>query len=198
MLALGVSGLHLGLNQWKPFNPILGETYQGTFPDGSHIFIEQTSHHPPVSNFLIEGEGWTVHGVYHWQAGYSGNAVVQHIFGPTIVQIEGCDPFHLTLPFVRMNGAMMGDRVVEWRGHMIVEEKTEGGLKADIDFEPVEGSWIKTRKEPIDLFEGHITRGEEKIMEIEGSWLSHLTVGGDRVWDLAHEPIYPANEIDVV
>ncbi len=30
-----VSGLHYGTRQLKPFNPILGETYQGYFTDGT-------------------------------------------------------------------------------------------------------------------------------------------------------------------
>ena len=39
--------------QWKPFNPILGETYQSRFNDGTKCFLEQTSHHPPVSHFEV-------------------------------------------------------------------------------------------------------------------------------------------------
>ena len=37
----------------KPFNPILGETLQAELPDGSEIYCEHTSHHPPVSNFHL-------------------------------------------------------------------------------------------------------------------------------------------------
>lgn len=39
----------------KPLNPILGETFQGSYPDGSKLYAEQTSHHPPVSSFLVIG-----------------------------------------------------------------------------------------------------------------------------------------------
>lgn len=31
-------------------NPILGETLQGQFNDGTQVYCEQFSHHPPVSN----------------------------------------------------------------------------------------------------------------------------------------------------
>ena len=34
----------------KPFNPILGETFQGVIGD-YEIAIEQISHHPPISAF---------------------------------------------------------------------------------------------------------------------------------------------------
>ncbi len=54
----------------KPLNPILGETFQARGQDGAYIFMEQTSHHPPISHFLIEGPngnykltGWSQHGI---------------------------------------------------------------------------------------------------------------------------------------
>lgn len=39
----------------KPMNPILGETFETLFEDGSKIYLEQTSHHPPISHFLMIG-----------------------------------------------------------------------------------------------------------------------------------------------
>jgi hypothetical protein len=52
------AGLHHSFEKWKkPFNPILGETWQARLSDGSAIFMEQISHHPPVSAFHIEGPG---------------------------------------------------------------------------------------------------------------------------------------------
>jgi hypothetical protein len=39
----------------KPLNPVLGETYETTLPDGTTISVEQVSHHPPVSYVLVEG-----------------------------------------------------------------------------------------------------------------------------------------------
>lgn len=40
--------LHIGIEQQKPFNPILGETYQGLI-GGNQVLLEQVSHHPPIS-----------------------------------------------------------------------------------------------------------------------------------------------------
>ena len=39
----------------KPLNPVLGETFQAKSIDGAKIYVEQTSHHPPITNFLMEG-----------------------------------------------------------------------------------------------------------------------------------------------
>ncbi|KAG2492188.1 hypothetical protein HYH03_009436 [Edaphochlamys debaryana] len=53
-----VAGLHLAFANWrKPFNPILGETWQASLSDGTSMSMEQISHHPPVTAFHMEGPG---------------------------------------------------------------------------------------------------------------------------------------------
>lgn len=43
----------------KPFNPLLGETYEYARPDkGFRFFIEQVSHHPPVGAAWAESTKW--------------------------------------------------------------------------------------------------------------------------------------------
>ena len=59
-----VALIHKGQFFEKPLNPVLGETYQATCPDGAQVFMEQTSHHPPISHLLISGPDnrYTVYG----------------------------------------------------------------------------------------------------------------------------------------
>ncbi|XP_021674319.2 oxysterol-binding protein-related protein 2A isoform X1 [Hevea brasiliensis] len=43
----------------KPFNPLLGETYEADFPDrGVRFFSEKVSHHPTLIACHCEGRGW--------------------------------------------------------------------------------------------------------------------------------------------
>lgn len=49
----------------KPLNPILGETFQAEGQDGSKVFMEQTSHHPPITNLLFEGP-YGLYKMYGW------------------------------------------------------------------------------------------------------------------------------------
>ena len=39
----------------SPLNPILGETLFCESESGTKVYMEQTSHHPPIANLLIEG-----------------------------------------------------------------------------------------------------------------------------------------------
>lgn len=43
----------------KPFNPLLGETFEYVRPDkGYRFFIEQVSHHPPIGAAWAESSKW--------------------------------------------------------------------------------------------------------------------------------------------
>ena len=47
----------------KPFNPLLGETYEYARPDkGFRFFIEQVSHHPPIGAAWAESKRWDYYG----------------------------------------------------------------------------------------------------------------------------------------
>ena len=56
---MGSSLIYLTMD--KPFNPILGETYQGWI-DGCPVYFEQISHHPPIASYLMKGRGYDVYG----------------------------------------------------------------------------------------------------------------------------------------
>ena len=62
VIAMTVAGLHLTLSQAKPFNPLLGETIQAHWEDGTQAFLEHTRHHPPITNFLLIGQGFAING----------------------------------------------------------------------------------------------------------------------------------------
>lgn len=52
-VAFVIGGLRRQTSTLKPFNPILGETYQGVYSSGVRVHAEQISHHPPVSSWQV-------------------------------------------------------------------------------------------------------------------------------------------------
>lgn len=60
-MAFIVSNLSTHLERMsKPFNPLLGETYELKVEKGAsfHCIAEQVSHHPPISALYIRGKNW--------------------------------------------------------------------------------------------------------------------------------------------
>ena len=53
IIAFLFGGLYICCGQLKPFNPFLGETFQGEFPNGAKIYVENTTHKPLVARFLV-------------------------------------------------------------------------------------------------------------------------------------------------
>ena len=58
----------------KPFNPLLGETYELTRPE-FRIICEQVSHHPPVSAFSAESNSFKFYGSIHPKLKFWGKSV---------------------------------------------------------------------------------------------------------------------------
>lgn len=55
-----------------PLVPILGETYQLEMATGEKLYIEQICHHPSITAFLLEGDGFTYSGSYQINASLNG------------------------------------------------------------------------------------------------------------------------------
>ena len=82
VLAFVFSGMHMSVSHQKPFNPILGETYEGYYKDGTKIYVEHVSHHPPICTYYIVNDNWTMNGSYRFKGGMSGNNLTFSYIGP--------------------------------------------------------------------------------------------------------------------
>lgn len=88
MIAFSLSNIYLCTGQNKPFNPLLGETNQGYFVDGTRYYCEHTSHHPPISHFLIEHpEGlYKMYGYYEFFGSMGKNSLTSGLRGPNTLE----------------------------------------------------------------------------------------------------------------
>ncbi|KAK0655565.1 Oxysterol-binding protein-domain-containing protein [Cercophora newfieldiana] len=86
----------------KPFNPLLGETFEYVRPDKNYrFFIEQVSHHPPVGAAWAESPKWT----------YYGESAVKSKFYGRAFDIE-----HLGTWFVRLRPTAGGaEELYSWK-----------------------------------------------------------------------------------
>jgi hypothetical protein len=106
-----------------------GETMEGFFEDGTQVFCEQVSHHPPVTNWEVVGPG----GVYHFSgsgelsASFRANSVKGHQEGIHCIDFPtdgGRITYHL--PEVWVRGVAWGERIIEYDGLMVfVDEKNK-------------------------------------------------------------------------
>lgn len=203
VIAFAVSGLHLLTTIKKPFNPILGETHQALFPDGTEIFCEQTMHHPPTSNWEVvpKDQSYKFWGHLCWGGSCRGNVLKGTQKGECNIDFPDGTRITYTLPEILIKGLMWGDRVMELSGNMVfTDEKND--LECEVVFNPSALGLIKSifskSKDSADSFKGSICRiqpnvsskkkAEGAICTVEGSWLSHLDIDGKRLWEITTVP----------
>ncbi|KAG9143156.1 hypothetical protein Leryth_021362 [Lithospermum erythrorhizon] len=60
----------------KPFNPLLGETYEADYPEkGIRFFSEKVSHHPTVIACHCQGKGWKFFGDSNLKSKFWGTSI---------------------------------------------------------------------------------------------------------------------------
>ena len=97
------------LTMEKPFNPILGETFQGWI-NGCPVYLEQVSHHPPIASVYFVGRGYTISASLESRAEIfinSGTGCTDGVY--KIVFEDGTD-FNFITPKGLVSGMAYGDR----------------------------------------------------------------------------------------
>ena len=159
----------------KPLNPILGETYQARGQDGSHIYLEQISHHPPISYMSVEHEDYKVTGSMEWviRAGLQ-SAEVEYIGTRTITFKDGgC--IEMNFPKDKIYGLFIGTF-----GHQMVGKQAFRDVENDLSAEVQFGAYMFKKQ---DYVWGEIKQADKKVCEITGNYVGHLDFDEVRYWD---------------
>lgn len=206
VIAFAMAGLYVSVTPLKPFNPILGETYQGEFPGyGISVYVEHTSHHPPISNFLIVHNDWRFYGRYEFKGELSAfsNSLTIGQEGPNTVEFKDGQKIVFHLPLIHVGGVISGDKVTRYKTFMdFVDKKNK--LKSVIKFDPSDRPAMYDKKRK-DVYSGliyqydagvAIKKGDEEKMKdlvrkvdvVHGQWLKHLFIGDKKWWDIQEQP----------
>mmetsp|Transcript_21576 Transcript_21576/g.39467 ORF Transcript_21576/g.39467 Transcript_21576/m.39467 type:complete len:352 (-) Transcript_21576:28-1083(-) len=202
VLAFVAGGLHINPMICKnkpPLNPILGETYAASMPDGSQIYLEQTSHHPPITHWeLISNNGqfrFTGHG--QLVAGLSGpNTLYASKKGRNVISFFDGTVIEYDAPSMEISGLVMGERIVNYVGKFNVTDITHQ-LVCECEFVTKKGmigsltSWFKSKTtHPTDFFNIVIRQySEQNEHEVVlarglGSWLEYVAFNDNRLWTI--------------
>lgn len=76
----------------KPFNPLLGETFEYARPDkGYRFFIEQVSHHPPIGAAYADSQRWTYYGESAVKSKFYGKSFDINPLGTWFLRLRPAD-----------------------------------------------------------------------------------------------------------
>lgn len=119
LAAFNVSILSLTERSGKPFNPILGETYEfvSKGPKPFKFLSEQVSHHPPIGVAQTNSDNWICKQEAHIKTTFYGNSIDIFAVGHTHVHIPGNgDHFYWKQPDCRVYNIIVGGMWVDYTG----------------------------------------------------------------------------------
>lgn len=114
----------------KPFNPLLGETFEYRSPvNGMRFYAEQVSHHPPVSVSHCEGRGWASGEVVDIKATFYGNAVEVQNKGERYILLKNTgDRYTWNLPTSAVSNLFIGGAFLDHYGTIELRNETTGTM----------------------------------------------------------------------
>ena len=120
--ALAISTYSSNERTKKPFNPLLGETWEFQLPNGAGTYVsEQVCHHPPVGAGHCTTAKWTYDLTSAAKTKFMGNWVDVWPKGRTRIALTGRgDVYNICPPASRVNNIIVGRTWIDTFGEMQV------------------------------------------------------------------------------
>lgn len=179
----------------KPFNPLLGETFEYIDEPRQFRYIaEQVSHHPPISACHCEGKDWMYWSEVNVTNRFLGKSLDISPEGWNHVLIKSTGD-HYVWKKVQMSiyNLIVGKLWIDHYGTMIVENKCNGMERCELEFKA--HGWRGTNAKRVV---GHAfsAASPEPIFSIDGHWnvaLISRNLATGKVHDLWRRRPLPPN-----
>ncbi|WIA39040.1 hypothetical protein OEZ86_005186 [Tetradesmus obliquus] len=183
---------------WKPFNPLLGETFElEGLGSGVRFMAEQVCEQPPVSAAHAENEHFTYDIVSAPATKFQGNSLEVYPKGRTRISLRRSgEVFSHVPPQAKVHNLVLGRTWVDSYGSFIVTN-TATGDKVHLEFKPC--GWFGAGQHE---FEGHVMDAEGNAkFAMSGKWNSYVDMApcnpdgsaipdapARRLWTCAEKP----------
>ncbi|KXX80073.1 Oxysterol-binding protein 2 [Madurella mycetomatis] len=159
----------------KPFNPLLGETFEYARPDKNYrFFIEQVSHHPPIGAAWAESPKWTYYGESAVKSKFYGRSFDINPLGTWFLRLRPThggkeDFFTWKKVTSSVVGIITGNPVVDNYGPMEIKNWTTGEV-CQLEFKP--RGW---KASSAYIISGKVVDANGRVrMSLGGRWNSKL------------------------
>ncbi|GAC97147.1 likely oxysterol-binding protein [Pseudozyma hubeiensis SY62] len=177
----------------KPFNPLLGETFECVREDKHLKFLaEKVVHQPPVVAFYAEGKGWKAQGWSAVKNKFWGKSLELIPEGSIRLEFGDGDVFSIQKPSSFMRNLLAGNKYLEHVGELTVTNESTG-QRAVIEFK--EGTmWGGSNSR--NGVEGKVyDANDSTVTTLKGKWSDNLSRQKDKdnyqmLWEANEMPPY--------
>ena len=205
-----ISFLHLTTTQVKPFNPIIGETFQCRIGN-LKLYLEHTVNHPITANFygIDDDKTYEMYGYQITDASVTPNTCMATRLGNYFIKfLKDNTNFRIRIPDALVRGITMGERLFSYENKCLVMDITNR-ISSYIEVNPPEkkntsgmlSNFFKKRNNFPDFFQGHIVnsryvqvdeqgsnhtllKGYTSICKISGEWTNCLKFDEIEYWGI--------------
>ncbi|CAG9538839.1 unnamed protein product [Cercopithifilaria johnstoni] len=164
-----------GYRTTKPFNPLLGETFECDRLDdlGWRSFAEQVSHHPPITAHHADGHKWTLHQDFSMTSRFRGKYLSVTPTGYTYIKfMDSGNEYSYKKVTTTVHNIIVGKLWIDNHGEMLIENHKTGD-KCVLKFHP----YSYFSREPPRKIAGFVKDPVGKVRWlIQGIWDSYLDI----------------------
>lgn len=163
----------------KPFNPLLGETYEYVCDDFSFL-SEQVSHHPPITaNYCRSSKGlYSIHSNQKTNTHFNGRYLTLSQQYRTYIDLDKFgERYELQMPVLSAHNLVFGHPYADIGGEMIIRKvERPDGSKAPDNGEECVLNFTRSSVFQAQTFEvkGEVTQGhfgkQKRVIKIFGHW----------------------------
>ncbi|EPQ05732.1 Oxysterol-binding protein-related protein 3 [Myotis brandtii] len=160
----------------KPFNPVLGETYECIREDkGFRYFSEQVSHHPPISACHAESENFVFWQDVRWKNKFWGKSMEIVPIGTTHVTLPAFgDHFEWNKVTSCIHNILSGQRWIEHYGEIVIKNLNDDSCHCKVNF--IKAKYWSTNSREI---EGTVfDKSGKAVHRLFGKWHESIYYGG--------------------
>ncbi|XP_063054468.1 oxysterol-binding protein-related protein 3 [Engraulis encrasicolus] len=171
----------------KPFNPLLGETYECNRPDRGFRFIaEQVSHHPPVSACHAESKTFSFWQDVRWKNKFWGKSMEIVPIGTTHVELPGFgDHYEWNKVTSCIHNILSGQRWIEHYGEINIRNTHSNACTMKITFTKAK-YWSSSANE----IQGAVLDEKGKtVLTVIGRWHEALYCDDAQIWRANPMPV---------
>jgi hypothetical protein len=151
----------------KPYNPTIGEEHicwvEHSENDRTELFLEQVSHHPPLTALFLQNENQKISLVSSLETAvsFSGNSVTIVTSGDVTID-TAFEEYHISkhVPNLIIRRVIFGEKYFVWSGPITLE-CPDSGYKLNLHY--------SEKNENTNRARGQITKDGKVIFEIKGS-----------------------------
>jgi hypothetical protein len=174
----------------KPFNPLLGETYECVREDVNLRFVaEKVVHQPPIVATYAEGKGWNCQGWSSVKNKFWGKSLELIPEGSIRLSFDDGDSFSFSKPSSFMRNLLAGNKYLEHVGELVVTNE-ETGQKATIEFK--EGNMWGSQASRNQVVGSVYDEKGKKVTDLKGKWSDNLAIQKDKD---NYQQLWEANEM---